>query len=107
MIEPNNSTISIARQCELLEMSRSTLYYKPAEADEETLHIMRRLDEMYTSHPYYGVLRMTASLRREGIVVNEKRVRRLLRFMGLEAIYPRRNLSKRHQLLSKIKANFS
>lgn len=96
IIEPLNDAISVARQCELVGLSRSTLYYRPVGTNNETLGLMRRLDELYTLHPYYGVLRMTATLRREGNVVNEKRVRRLLRMMGLQALYPRRNLSKRH-----------
>lgn len=84
----------MSRQCDLLGLNRSTLYYQPVGLDEYTLWLMRRLDELYTEHPYYGVRRMTACLRREGELVNEKRVRRLLRLIGLEAIYPKPNLSK-------------
>jgi putative transposase len=82
----------VRRQCELLGLPRSTLYYKPLlGAGEETaanLELMRRLDEQYTETPFYGVLRMTAWLATQGYAVNPKRVRRLLRLMGLEAIYP-------------------
>jgi len=73
---------------------RSGWYYQPRGESEENLRLMRRLDEQYTKTPYYGVRRMTVSLRREGWEVNAKRVRRLLRVMGLEAIYPKPKLSQ-------------
>lgn len=80
------------RQCQLLDLHRSNLYYQPVlAAGEETalnLELLRRLDEQYTATPFYGVRRMTAWLRQEGYEVNPKRVRRLLRLLGLEAIYP-------------------
>ena len=76
------------RQCELLELSRGSWYYEPAGANEENLRLMRLLDEQYTQTPFYGVKRMTAWLQRQGERVNEKRVRRLLRTMGLMALYP-------------------
>ena len=80
------------RQCQLLGLHRSTLYYTPVRAaGEETafnLELMRRLDEQYTATPFYGVRRMTAWLRTQGYRLNPKRVRRLLRRMGLWALYP-------------------
>lgn len=82
------------RQCELLGLGRSSYYYEPAQESSENLHLMRLLDEQYTKTPYYGVLRMTAWLKRQGYAVNCKRVRRLLRLMGLEAVYPKPNLSQ-------------
>jgi putative transposase len=88
-IEPEHPTISVRRQCELLGLSRSSLYYRPQREDVANEHLMRLLDEQYTRTPFYGVAKMTEWLRREGHVVNPKRVRRLLRTMGLEAIYPR------------------
>ncbi len=92
LIEPDHAQISVRRQCELLGLHRSTLYYTPVrEAGAETaanLELMRRLDEQYTETPFYGVRRMTAWLATQGYAVNAKRVRRLLRLMGLEAIYP-------------------
>lgn len=92
LIEPVHPTISVRRQCQLLDLHRSNLYYQPVRANgEETelnLELMRRLDEQYTATPFYGVRRMTAWLRQEGYAINPKRVRRLLRQMGLEAIYP-------------------
>jgi putative transposase len=74
-------------------LNRATYYYEPTPIDEETLLLMRLLDEQYTKAPFYGVLRMTAYLRRLGYAVNEKRVRRLLRLMGLESIYTKPKLS--------------
>lgn len=88
-IEPLKQEISIARQCELLGLNRSTFYYQSNnQVDELSLSLMHKLDLLYTEHPYYGVRRMTACLRRDEEAVNIKRVRRLLRLMGLEAIYP-------------------
>ena len=86
--------ISIRRQCELLDISRGTLYYKPKGESKENLEIMRQLDEYYLKYPTFGVLRMQDFLFALGFIVNSKRVRRLLRKMGLMALYPKRNLSK-------------
>ncbi len=91
MIE--NIEIPIARQCELLGISRSGYYYHPRPISPLNLHLMNLIDEQYTRMPFYGVNRMTAYLVRQGYNVNAKRVRRLMRIMGLEAIYPRRRLS--------------
>jgi len=93
MVEVNHPHLSIARQCELLGLSRSSLYYVAKGESEENLHLMRMIDEEYTQMPYYGVAKMTAWLRLKGENVNPKRVRRLMREMGLEAIYPKRCLS--------------
>jgi putative transposase len=81
------------RQCQLLGLSRASLYYQPRGESDENLHLMRLLDEQYTRTPFYGVCKMTAWLRSDGYRVNEKRIRRLLRLMGLEAIYQRPRLS--------------
>lgn len=86
--------LSIRRQCDLLDISRGTLYYKPKGESKENLEIMRHLDEYYLQNPTFGVLRMEDFLFMMGFIVNSKRVRRLLRKMGLMAIYPKRNLSK-------------
>ena len=75
-------------------MSRSGLYYEPVAESAENLELMRQLDEQYTRTPFYGVRRMTAWLERQGYEVNHKRVRRLLRVMGLMAIYPGPRLSQ-------------
>lgn len=85
--------ITIHRQCELLSLSRSGFYYIPVEEDQFNLEIMRRIDEQYTRTPFYGVRRMTKWLIEEGYAVNRKRVRRLMRLMALEAVYPKPRLS--------------
>jgi putative transposase len=83
----------VARQCALLGLPRSSWYYQPAATDPLTQELLNRLDEQYTRTPFYGVRRMTAWLRQEGYGVNEKRVRRLLRLLGVEALYPKPRLS--------------
>lgn len=94
MLEPTNAAFSVRQQCGLLGINRSSLYYQPLGESEENLLLMRLLDEQYTETPYYGVLKMTAYLHTLGHVVNVKRVRRLLRMMGLEAVYQKPNTSK-------------
>ena len=93
MIEMGYPQLSVRRQCELLGVSRAGLYYRPAGESAENLRFMRLTDETYTLRPFYGVRKMTAHLRRAGEAVNPKRVRRLMRLMGLEAIYPKKRLS--------------
>ena len=90
----NEHTLSVRRQSELLTIHRSGLYYKPCGEKPENLEIMRIMDEHYLKHPTAGVIRMQDLLFALGFIVNHKRVRRLLRLMGLMAIYPKRNLSK-------------
>jgi putative transposase len=90
VVEPRHTQISLRRQCELLGLGRSRLYYCSQADTTYNEQLMRLLDEQYVRTPFYGVPRMTAWLRRQGHAVNEKRVRRLLRQMGLEAVYPRR-----------------
>lgn len=85
--------ISIYRQCELMGLSRSGYYYQPQGESPLNLNLMNLIDEQYTKMPFYGVEKMTAWLIRGGFIVNSKRVRRLMRLMGIEAIYPKRNLS--------------
>jgi putative transposase len=93
LVEPNVG-ISIRRQCELLGVSRSSLYYEPVEPDAEELALMRRLDELHLEHPSFGSRMMTRTLKAEGTPVNRKRVQRLMRLMGLESIAPKPNTSK-------------
>jgi len=81
--------LSVRQQCELLGLNRSTAYYAPAGETEENLWLMRRIDEQYLKTPWYGSRRMTVWLTQEGFAVNRKRVRRLMRLMDIEAIYPR------------------
>jgi len=90
----SEDVLSTRKQCEILEVHRSGLYYKPKGEKKENLEIMRMMDEHYLKHPTAGVLRMQDLLLSLGMVVNHKRVRRLLRLMGMMAIYPKRNLSK-------------
>jgi len=94
LVELDHARLSLRQQCVLLSVHRSGLHYTPCGESVENLAIMRFLDEQYLKTPFYGVRRMTAVLTQGGFDVNEKRVRRLLRLMGLEAIYPKRNLSK-------------
>src|SRR5471030_462155 len=81
--------ISIEDQAELLGIARSSVYYKPVAANPEDFLIMNRIDEIYTEQPYYGILPMTAQLKRDRYTINHKRVQRLMREMGIEAIYPK------------------
>ena len=93
MIEFDHAKISVRRQCALLGISRSGLYYEPEGPSEEDLLLMRLLDEQYTRTPFYGVRRMKKWLENVGRDVGVKRVRRLLRLMGLMAIYCKPRLS--------------
>jgi putative transposase len=93
LIEPQHPALSVRRQCELLGLNRSGLYYEPIGETAENLRLMRRIDEQYTACPFYGSRRMTAWLVEQGEEVNRKRVQRLMRQMGLEAIYPKPRLS--------------
>ncbi len=81
---------SIVRQCELLDLNRSTYYLRPAVESAENLRLMRWIDEQYLKTPFYGSRRMTACLGRAGETVNRKRVQRLMRVMGLEGLFPGR-----------------
>jgi transposase InsO family protein len=96
LVDRADPVLSIVAQCRLLKVARSTLYYRPAEVSADDLAVMRRLDELYLAWPFYGSRRMVAVLRREGWEVNRKRVRRLVRVMGLEAIYQKPNTSAAH-----------
>jgi putative transposase len=85
--------LSIRRQCELLGISRSGYYYEPCPETDANLALMRRLDELHLAHPVYGSRKLTKLLGREGLIVNRKRVQRLLQIMGIEALYPHRSTS--------------
>jgi putative transposase len=86
--------LTICRQCDLLGLNRSSFYYEPAQETAENLALMKLIDQQYTAHPEKGSRRMTVWLNDQGYEVNRKRVQRLMRLMGLEAVYPRPNLSK-------------
>jgi putative transposase len=93
LIDEDHGKLSVRRQCELLGLARASLYYQASEVTATNLRLMRLLDEEYTRHPFYGSRRLTAWLISRGEEVNRKRVQRLLRLMGLEAIYPKPRLS--------------
>jgi putative transposase len=82
LIEPDNTKINISRQCELLELTRPNYYYRPRPISELNSKLMRRLDEIYTDFPYFGILKMTACLQNEGFAINHKRIERLMGEMG-------------------------
>ncbi len=86
--------LSLVSQCELLNLQRSTLYYEPTKVSQEDLALMTLLDKQYLKTPFYGYRKMTVFLQKDGYNVNHKRVRRLMRTMGMEAIYARPNTSK-------------
>jgi putative transposase len=97
LIEGGHAELSIRRQCELLGLPRSSLYYEPAGVSAEDLRLMGLIDRQYTARPFYGSRRMVIWLEQQGEVVNRKRVRRLMRVMGLEAIHPKPRLSQAGQ----------
>lgn len=94
MVEADNKQISVVRQCQLLGLNRTGLYYRPRIESVEDGELMRLIDGQYTLTPFYGYRRMTVYLQNLGFRVNHKRVLRLMRKLGLEAIYPKPNLSK-------------
>lgn len=98
LVEPGVDIPSIRQQCELIGLNRASWYAKdrPARESEENLALMRRIDELYTAHPFYGSRQMTAVLRREGWAVNRKRMCRLMRLMGLQSLAPRPKTSRAH-----------
>jgi putative transposase len=96
MINFQDPQVSVSRQCQLLDLSQSSVYYKPVEIAPQDLALMRLIDEQYLRTPFYGSRSMTRHLRRLGYRVNRKRVQRLMRLMGLEAIYPKPKTSQPH-----------
>jgi len=94
LVERGHPEISVRRQCELLGVNRSGLYYEPAGESEENLLLMRLLDEQYTRTPFYGSRKTTEWLIKQGHEVNRKRVSRLMDVMGIEAVYPKPKLSQ-------------
>jgi len=95
LIERPAGTLPLATQSALLGLNRSQLYYVPVPPSAEELALKRRIDELFTARPFYGVRKITAQLRKDGCLVNHKAVARHMREMGLAAIYPGPNLSKR------------
>ncbi len=94
-IDWNHPWLSISRQCNLLSLSKGAVYYRAVPMDSYNLELMDKIDEQYLKTPFYGSRKITVYLRNAGYQVNRKRIQRLMQLMGLEAIYPKANLSKR------------
>ena len=87
MVVRDHPALSLSRQCRLLSLGRSSLYYEPKGEGTETLALMRRIDGLFLRCPFYGARRMALHLRREGVRIGRRRAARLMRLMGLQAIY--------------------
>ena len=96
MVRRGHPELSLSRQCQVLSISRSSLYYTPKGESVENLALMRRIDEVFLKYPFYGSRQMARHLRREGICIGRHRARRLMRLMGLEAIYQAPRTSAPH-----------
>ncbi|MEL6995909.1 MAG: IS3 family transposase [Pseudomonadota bacterium] len=96
MVERNHAKLRLSAQCRILNISRSTFYYQPKPVDAETLALMKQVDQLFTKYPFFGSRQVTASLKRDGHQVGRQRVRRLMRLMGLEAVYKRPKTSQPH-----------
>lgn len=96
LIEPQHKKLSMRRQCSLLEVHRSGLYYQPVKDSPYNLELMNQIDGLYTKRPYYGIPRITFALQQMGYKVNHKRIKRLMQRMGLQAIYPKPRTSEPH-----------
>jgi len=94
LVDPGYERLSIRKQCKLLDLNRSTLYYESVKVSEEVLEIMHRIDEIFTDSPFYGSRRIQECLRRDGWTIGRERVQSLMRKMGLKAIYPKAHLSQ-------------
>ncbi len=94
MVGRQHPSLSVVRQCVLLRISRSSLYYRPVGVSQEDMELMKLIDKEYLERPFYGSRRMGVWLGKQGYWVNRKRVRRLMRIMGLRAIYRRPRTSK-------------
>ncbi len=101
LIDPFHKELSVRRQCVLLDLHRSNIYYEPVMVSEETLRTMNRIDEIFTESPFYGSRKIKEALRREGWGIGRERVQSLMRKMGLSAIYPKPKLSKQDAAHSK------
>ena len=96
LIRAGHPELSVSAQCRLLKLSRSSIYYAPVGIDPETLELMKRIDRIFTAYPFFGSRQIAAYLRREGVIAGRHRVRRLMRMMGLEAIYRRPRTTTPH-----------
>ncbi len=93
MVDRRRPSLSVFRQCQLLDISRSGLYYQPVGVSDEDLSLMKLIDQQYMATPFYGARKIAAWLKHKGQMVNRKRVRRLMQLMGLKAIYRRSRTS--------------
>ena len=96
MVDPDHAALSITRQCGLLSIARSSFYYEGKGESPLNLRLMRRIDEQFLETPFYGSRQMTRWLLRQGARVSRKRVRRLMRLLGLQAIFQRPRTSQPH-----------
>jgi putative transposase len=96
MIDVNHAKLSLVRQCRLVSISRSSYYYKGSGESDLNLELMRRIDEQFLETPFYGSRQMTRWLRRQGYTVGRKRVRRLMRLLGIQAVFQRPRTSQPH-----------
>jgi putative transposase len=96
MLDPKHPGLSLTRQCKLLNINRSSFYYKAKPIRPENLELMKLIDEQYIKTPVYGSRSMRDHFGKQGNTVNRKRVQRLMRLMGLEAIYPKPKTSTPH-----------
>lgn len=111
-VDPNHE-LPIKGQCALLQLNRSTFYYPRKGVNPEDLFYMGEIDKIYTDYPFYGYPKVTRELKKKGYLVNHKRVARLMRIMGIQAIFPKKNISmpnsfneKYPYLLKGVKAKF-
>jgi putative transposase len=93
LVQEGHPQLSVRRQCDLLGLCRSSFYYQPATESAENLELMRLIDQQYTARPFFGSRKMVIWLQEQDYPVNRKRVQRLMRLMGLEAVYPKPKLS--------------
>ena len=97
MIKQDNVNISLSRQCKLLKISRSSIYYRRVGFSPATLDLMNEIDRIFTKYPFFGSRQIAAYLPRKGFAAGRHRVRRLMGIMGLQTVYKRPNTSKKHR----------
>jgi putative transposase len=101
MIEHNDLTLNVKRKCELLNIPRSTNYYKPAQKDDDRVMLMNEIREIYQGSPFFGYRKILVELRRKGYLINHKRLQKLLKLAGIQAIYPKKKttiMNKNHKI---------
>ena len=96
MIRKDNTKLSLTRQCKLLKISRSSIYYTPVGMNAETLKMMHEIDRVFTKYPFFGSRQIAAYLPQSGFLAGRHRVRRLMNIMGVQTIYKGLNTSKKH-----------